>query len=232
MARLQLIGLDADDTLWHHERHYQATQTLFADLLRNHADTEHIEQRLLAAERRNLAVYGFGIKGFTLSMIETAIEVSGGTLPAATVKRILDAGREMLFHPLELLPGVEEALAKLHPRYHLVLITKGDLMDQEGKLARSGLGDWFHGVEIVSDKTAEAYARIFRRQGAAPEHAVMVGNSLKSDILPALAAGAYAVHVPHELNWALDHAEAPRNTPRLFNIATMAQLPPLLEQLD
>ena len=231
MAKLQLIGLDADDTLWHHERHYQAAQSFFADVLRDHADAEHVEQRLLAAERRNLAHYGFGIKGFTLSMIETAIEVTDGKVSTAALKQILDAGRDMLFHPMELLPGVEDALAGLHPHYHLVLITKGDLMDQEGKLARSGLGDWFHGVEVVSDKTPEVYTRIFRRHGAAPEHAMMVGNSIKSDILPALAAGAYAVHIPHELSWVLDRAETPKNAARFFTIETMAALPGLIASL-
>jgi putative hydrolase of the HAD superfamily len=228
MAKLQLIGLDADDTLWHHERHYQATQTFFADVLRDHADAEHIEQRLLAAEKKNLSTYGFGIKGFTLSMIETAIEITDGKVSAATLKSILDVGRDMLFHPMELLPGVEDTLKSLHPDYHLVLITKGDLFDQENKLARSYLGDFFHGVEVVSDKTAEAYTKIFRRHGASPEHAMMVGNSLKSDILPALAAGAYAVHVPHELSWVLDRADVPKDDQRFFTIPTMAALPYLI----
>ena len=228
---LQLIGLDADDTLWHHERHYQATQSLFADLLKDHGDAHHIEARLLEAERRNLAAYGFGIKGFTLSMLETAIEVTEGKVSTAILKQILDAGRDMLFHPMELLPGVEEALKVLHPQYRLVLITKGDLMDQEGKLARSGLGDWFHGVEVVSDKTAEIYAKAFLRHGSAADRSVMVGNSIKSDILPALAAGAHAVHIPHELSWVLDRAEAPQNDGRFFTIASMADLPALAQRL-
>jgi putative hydrolase of the HAD superfamily len=228
MAKLQLIGLDADDTLWHHERHYQATQTFFTDVLRDHADAEHIEQRLLAAEKKNLSTYGFGIKGFTLSMIETAIEITDGKVSTATLKSILDAGRDMLHHPMELLPGVEETLRVLHPNYHLVLITKGDLFDQENKLARSGLGDYFHGVEVVSDKTAEVYSKTFRRHGASPEHAVMVGNSIKSDILPALAAGAHAVHIPHELSWVLDRAEAPTSSARFHTIPTMAELQPLI----
>ncbi len=231
MAGLQVIGLDADDTLWHHERHYQATQSLFSDLLKDHVDPHHVEERLLAAERRNLAAYGFGIKGFTLSMLETAIEVTSGKVATATLKKILDAGRDMLFHPMELLPGVEQALVALHPHYRLVLITKGDLMDQEGKLARSGLGDWFHGVEVVSDKTPEIYTKVFLRHGAVPDHAVMVGNSIKSDILPALAAGAYAVHVPHELSWILDRAEAPAKSERFFTIKTLAELPSILQGL-
>ena len=231
MGKPQLIGLDADDTLWHHERHYQATQSFFADMLKDHAEAEHVEERLLAAEKRNLAAYGFGIKGFTLSMLETAIEVTDGKVTTATLKSILNAGREMLFHPMELLPAVEEALKQLHPDYHLVLITKGDLMDQENKLARSGLGDFFHGVEVVSDKTAEVYTKTFHRHGVSPEHAVMVGNSIKSDILPALAAGAYAVHIPHELSWVLDRAQAPADTSRFFTIQTMAELPPLLARL-
>jgi putative hydrolase of the HAD superfamily len=227
----KLIGFDADDTLWQHERHYQATQTFFAEVLRDHADAEHIESRLVAAEKRNLATYGYGIKGFTLSMIETAMEVTEGKVSTAALKSILDAGRDMLQHPMELLPDVEETLKALHPHYHIVLITKGDLFDQENKLARSGLGDYFHDVEIVSDKTADVYKKTFHRHGASPTEAVMVGNSIKSDIIPALAAGASAVLIPHELSWVLDRAHAPTGTGRFHTIPSMAGLPPLIANL-
>src|SRR5690606_12602591 len=157
--------------------------------------------RLLEAERRNLAFYGFGIKGFTLSMIETAIEVTGGAVTAAVIGEILAAGREMLRHPIETLPHAVEALAALSATHRLVLITKGDLFDQERKLAQSGRGAFFAAVEMVSDKEATTYRRIFARHGEGPERAMMVGNSLKSDVVPAIAAGAYGVHVPHDLTW-------------------------------
>lgn len=231
MADIHTIGFDADDTLWHNERHFKFTQAMFTDLLTEHATPEQIETQLLAAEKKNLAFYGFGIKGFTLSMIETAIDVTGGTVPASTLKTILDAGREMLHHPVELLPGARETLEALAGDFRLVLITKGDLFDQERKVAQSGLGDFFHGIEIVSDKTAKTYGRIFSHYGSGPETAVMAGNSLKSDVVPALQAGAWGVYVPHELTWALEHVEAPNDHPRFREIASLAGLPDLISGL-
>jgi putative hydrolase of the HAD superfamily len=190
-----------------------------------------ISARLLEAERRNLRLYGYGIKGFTLSMIETAIEVTGGEVPSATIAEILAYGREMLAHPIETLPHVTETLEALKDRYRLVLVTKGDLFDQERKLAQSGLGDWFDGIEIVSEKTAAVYDRVFRRHGDGPERAMMVGNSLKSDVIPAIEAGAWGVHVPHELTWVHEHAEAPENAPRYRRIADLGGLPAVLAAL-
>ena len=154
------IGLDADDTLWHNERFFRDTQAAFADLLRDHTDTATLDARLLAAERRNLGRYGFGIKGFVLSMIETAIEVTDDHVPARVIRQIIEAGQDMLEHPIELLPHVHDTVSNLARDFDLTLITKGDLLDQERKLAQSGLGDFFHGVEIVSDKTPERYDTI------------------------------------------------------------------------
>ena len=182
----------------------------------------------MAAETKNLHFYGFGIKGFTLSMIETAIEVTNGKISPAAIKRILDAGREMLHHPVELLPQVRETLEALAPDYRLVLITKGDLFDQERKLAQSGLGELFTAIEIVSDKTAATYATAFTKYGDGPDRALMAGNSLKSDVLPAIAAGAIGVHIPHELTWAHEHAEAPRDHPKFREIASLKEIPGLL----
>lgn len=223
------IGFDADDTLWHNERFFQITQARFADLLREHAEPDHLHERLIAAERRNLGQYGFGIKGFVLSMIETAIEVTEGAVPAPVIAELLAAGREMLAHPIELLPDARATIEGLAGRAELVLITKGDLLDQERKLAQSGLGDLFDAVEIVSDKTVATYARIFARHGA--RQALMVGNSLRSDVIPAIAAGGHGVHVPHDLTWALEHAEAPRDHPRFHEITTLGALPALVEAL-
>ena len=159
------IGLDADDTLWHNETIFRLTHDRFADLLSEHHDRDRIEDRLAATEQRNLRLYGYGVKGFTLSMIETAMELTDGAPPPRVISEILAAGREMLSHPVETLPGVAETLNRLSEQYRLVLITKGDLMDQERKLAASGLGDLFSAVEIVSEKTAETYDRVFRRHG-------------------------------------------------------------------
>ncbi len=228
---LTTIGFDADDTLWHNERFFRLTEERFAALLGEHGEAAEISGKLLEAEKRNLAFYGFGIKGFTLSMIETAIEVTRGQVSPAVIGEILAAGREMLAHPVETLPHAQETLAALSGDYRLLLITKGDLFDQERKLAQSGLGDFFDAVEIVSDKDAAIYRRLFARHGDGPERALMVGNSLKSDILPALAAGAWAAHVPHELTWALEHAQEPEGEGRYRKLADLGGLVDLVRQV-
>ncbi|MEQ9328697.1 MAG: HAD family hydrolase [Rhodospirillales bacterium] len=209
MGRLTTIGFDADDTLWENEQFFRMTEARFVELLAGHADPDHLSERLLEAERRNLRIYGFGIKGFTLSMIETALEITDGDLPASAVRRIVEFGKEMLAHPIEPLPHAHETLEELAGNFRLVLITKGDLFDQERKLAQSGLGEMFDAVEIVSEKVETTYETLFRRHGDGPDRALMVGNSMKSDVLPAIGAGAWGVHVPHRLTWVLEHAEAP-----------------------
>ena len=225
------IGFDADDTLWHNETFFRITQARFAELLSDHADHDHLMDRLLAAERRNLGHYGFGIKGFVLSMIETAIEVTNERVPAAVIARLLEEGREMLRHPVDLMDGAEDAVRALAGSHTLVLITKGDLLDQERKLAESGLGDLFDGIEIVSDKTPSTYIRAFSAHGDGAHRALMVGNSMKSDVLPALAAGAWGVFCPSEVEWALERADAPDDAPRFRRIATLSELPALVAGL-
>jgi putative hydrolase of the HAD superfamily len=229
---LTTIGFDADDTLWQNEQFYRLTETHFTELLSDYAEGTVVSERLLAAEKRNLQHYGFGIKGFTLSMIETAIEITEGNVPASVIAQILDTGRDLLSHPVETLPEVRETLAALSDHYLLVLITKGDLFDQERKLAQSGLGDFFHAVEIVSDKTAVTYRRIFSKIGGGPERAMMVGNSLKSDIVPAIAAGSYGVFVPHELTWVLEHVEEPTEAPRFRKIERLGELRGVIDSLS
>ena len=224
------VGLDADDTLWHNETIFRLTHARFVDLLADHGDEPTIEARLAETEQRNLRLYGYGIKGFTLSMIETAMELTGGEAPPHVVREILAAGREMLAHPVETLPGVNEALATLSEKYRLVLITKGDLLDQERKLAASGLGDLFAAVEIVSEKDRGTYERVFARHGTGAEDAVMAGNSMKSDVLPALAAGAYGVHIPYVVTWAHELADAPNGHPRYGSLNSITQLPVWIEQ--
>jgi putative hydrolase of the HAD superfamily len=226
--RLTTIGFDADDTLWQHEQFYRLTEERFAALLADYAEPADISARLLAAETRNLAFYGYGIKGFVLSMIETAIELTGGRAPASVIQTILDAGRDMARHPVETLPHAREALETLGADYRIVLVTKGDLFDQERKLAQSGLGDFFDAVEIVTDKNAGTYRRVFDRHGDGPARSMMVGNSVRSDVIPAIEAGSWAVHVPHTLTWALEHAEPPEAAPRFRRIADLGELPGLV----
>jgi putative hydrolase of the HAD superfamily len=231
LQKVTTIGFDADDTLWQNEHFYQLTQAEFAALLRDYVEPDHLSERLLAAEKRNLALYGFGIKGFTLSMIETAIEVSQGEIPTSVIHEILNAGREMLKHPVEVVPHAKDTLAALHDDYRLVLITKGDLFDQERKLAASGLGDYFHGIEIVSDKSPQTYEKAFSRHGDGPERSLMVGNSLKSDVLPALEAGSWGVYVPHALTWSYEHADKPEYHPRFHEIVHLGELNEILRKI-
>jgi putative hydrolase of the HAD superfamily len=223
------IALDADDTLWHNESIFHLTQQRYFALLRHHGDVDHMMARLLEVERKNLALYGYGVKGFTLSMIETAIDLTRGAVPARTIQEIMDLGRAMLEHPVEPLPGVAETLAKLHGKVRLVMITKGDLLNQEQKLARSGLGENFDAIEIVSEKDADTYRRIARRHGIAVDDAVMIGNSLKSDVLPALEAGLWGIHIPYHITWAHERAEPPANSPRFAELDSIADLPAWLQ---
>jgi putative hydrolase of the HAD superfamily len=228
---LTTIGFDADDTLWQNETFFRLTQDRFLQRLVDHAAPEKLAERLLAAERRNLAYYGFGVKGFTLSMIETAVEVTEGRVPGAVIADLIALGRELLEHPMELLPHARATVTALAANYRLVLITKGDLLHQERKLAQSGLGDLFHGVEIVSDKTEATYRIAFARHGTGADQAMMVGNSLKSDVIPALAAGAWGVHVPHELEWSFEAAQVPTDSPRFHSLNGLGALPDLVEQV-
>ncbi|MCB2134908.1 MAG: HAD family hydrolase [Rhodobacteraceae bacterium] len=231
MSNITTIGFDADDTLWHNERFFRLTQDRFAALLADYVPPDHLSERLLEAEARNLGHYGFGVKGFVLSMIETAIDVTGGKVPASVIGELVAAGRDMLAQPIELLPQARDAIEALAPDYRLILITKGDLLDQERKLAQSGLGDFFDGVEIVSQKSASVYAKVFDRHGVGPAKSMMVGNSLKSDVIPAIEAGGWGVHVPHDLTWALEHGAAPADHPRYREIAHLGQLAGLLHHL-
>ena len=206
---LRTLAFDADDTLWHNETHYAETQEAFRALLRPFHDDAWIDARLYDTEIRNLRHYGYGIKAFTLSMIETALELTEDRLDGAGVRQVVGLGKAMLDRPVEPLPGVAEVLRELSGSFSLMVITKGDLFDQETKLAKSGLGGHFSKVEIVSEKDEPTYAAILARHGIAPSAFTMVGNSVKSDILPVLALGARAVHIPYHTTWAHEAAEAP-----------------------
>ena len=204
---IDVIAFDADDTLWHNEPIFQSTEAQFAEMLAAYHPAEWVRERLFATEMKNLGHFGYGIKGFILSMIETALDLTESRIGGAEIRRIVDWGHAMLHHPVELLDGVRETIEALSGDYKLMLLTKGDLFDQESKLARSGLGEHFHAVEIVSTKNAATYRAIMQRHAVAPDRFVMVGNSLRSDVLPALEAGGRAVHIPYFTTWAHEQIE-------------------------
>ncbi len=230
--RLTTIGFDADDTLWHNERFFKLTQEYFARLLADHAERDHLMERLLAAEKRNIRHYGYGIKGFTLSMIETAIEVTEDRVPAQVIRQLIEAGQEMLAHPIELLPHAREAIEAVTGTHKVLLITKGDLIDQERKLAQSGLGELFDGVEIVSEKTPQTYLSIFARHGDGPAASMMVGNSMRSDVVAPIEAGCWGVHVPHGLVWEVEQAETPATNPRFRELRDLGDLAALVAEIS
>jgi putative hydrolase of the HAD superfamily len=229
---LSTIAFDADDTLWHNERHFAEAQNTFRFLLADYVDPERADAVMLETEKNNIPLYGFGVKGFILSMLEAASKLTEGQASAFLNDSILALGRSMLKHPVELLPFVSEVLAELQGHYSLILITKGELIHQERKVAHSGLADFFGHVEIVSDKTSATYKRIFESHGQGAGRAMMVGNSMKSDVIPALDAGAFGVHVQHDFSWALEHAEAPFDHGRFHAIDSLGALPALIRRIE
>lgn len=228
MLSLTTIGFDADDTLWHHERYFVSTKERFSALLAPYAPPEETARLLHDCEIANVALYGFGVKSFTLSMVETAIAATGGKVPATAIADIVELGRAMLTHPVDPFPGVRDTLAALKDRYRLLVVTRGDLVDQERKLAASGLLPYFDEIEIVSDKTEAVYERIFTHHGDGPARAMMIGNSMRADVVPALAAGAWGVHVPSEFVWTLDYAEEPADDARFRRLSGISDVLPLI----
>ncbi len=226
--KLTTIGFDADDTLWHNERFFRLTQERLANLLSEFVEVENLNDRLLEAEKRNVGHYGFGVKGFVLSMIETAIEITEERVPASVISELMEAGREMLRHPIELLPYARKTIEALADHYRLILITKGDLLDQERKLAQSGLGDLFDWVEIVSNKTPNTYADVFARHGDGASNAMMVGDSMRSDVVPAIQAGAWGVFIPNGSAWELERATAPTDSQKFVELESLKNLPNLV----
>ncbi|VXB02823.1 HAD family hydrolase [Maribacter litoralis] len=198
---IQVIGFDADDTLWVNETYFRDTEDKFADLLEKYETKNKIDQELFRTEIKNLDLYGYGIKGFVLSMIECALELSNNQVSAKTVSALLDLGKDMITQPVELLDGVEEVLEQLKSKYRLIVLTKGDLLDQERKLERSGLSEYFHHVEVLSDKKEKNYSDLLEHLEIDPSEFLMIGNSLKSDVLPLVNIGARAVHIPFHTTW-------------------------------
>ncbi|MFW2850792.1 HAD family hydrolase [Sphingomonas sp. TX0543] len=228
---VDLICLDADDTLWHNMRFFAAAEEALMAMLAPFADAGIARETMAAVERRNLELYGYGAKSFTLSMIEVALELGGEALPIAAVREILAAGRALLAHPVELFDGIEETLERLAARGRLVLVTKGDLLHQEMKLAASGLGSRFSAIEIVSDKTPDTFRRLFARHDARPERCVMAGDSMRSDVLPALAAGAWAAFIPQAGGWAHEAAAPPDDRARFTTLQRLGDLPRWIDSI-
>lgn len=224
-AHQLVIGFDADDTLWHNENIFEQSHERYRALLAQYHDAATVDRTLLATEMRNLELYGYGVKGFTLSAIETAIQLTAGKIRGDEILQLIELGREMLSHPVELLAGVADTLGLLAPQHRLLLITKGDLRDQERKLAKSGLAPHFRRVEIVSEKNETTYREILRRHAVDPKNFLMVGNSLKSDIVPVLAIGGAGAYVPYRVTWAAERMEMPLAEPRFRQLETLRELP-------
>lgn len=203
----KIIAFDADDTLWHNESYFRETEEKFYALLEGYMPEHSLAKELFRVEIQNLELYGYGIKAFTLSMIESAMEISGGTIKVQDIEKIITYGKELLQMPVTLINNVEHVLQSLHGKYKLVLATKGDLLDQHRKLTKSGLGKYFHHIEIMSEKKALDYQKLLRRLEIEPQHFVMIGNSLKSDVLPVLELGGTAFHIPYHVTWAHEHVD-------------------------
>lgn len=228
---IDTVAFDADDTLWHNEHLFQDTQKKLEEIVQRYRPGEDIHDALFAVEMRNLELFGYGIKGFTLSMVEAAIQLTEGRIAAEEIHDIVQLGKTMIEAPVDLLEGVEETLAAVTGRFRVILITKGDIVDQSSKIERSGLAGHFEQVEIVPRKDARTYRAIFERHGVEPVHAVMVGNSMPSDVLPMLELGGHGVHVPYDLLWAHEAHDEDPVSERFHRLERLRELPDLLARL-
>ena len=229
---IKTIGFDADDTLWHNENLFEDHHEKYCELLSEYHDSSTIEKVLHETEMKNLELFGYGIKGFTLSCIETAIQLTNGEIKAVEIRRIIDHCRYMLEHPVEVFDGAESVLKTLSTEYRLILITKGDLRDQERKISKSGLAQYFDHTEIVSDKNVESYARVLERSQVSTDQFLMIGNSLKSDILPVLNLGGHGVYIPYRITWAHEHVHSPPTEyQNFYELESIAQLPGLIDSI-
>ncbi len=226
---LKVVAFDADDTLWENEPLFRHAERIVADSLSEYGSFEHISDELYKVEFKNMEDYGFGAKAYTLSMIENAVNLSGGNITGEQVRFIIESGRSILHNPATPLPGVVETLGRLQAEgsFRLVMLTKGDLLDQEHKIARSGLGKYFSHIEIVSNKSQKEYLVLCDKMGITPGSLLMVGNSFKSDIEPVLQLGGWGVHIPYKILWKLEHTEE-YDHPRLFKAGTFSDLQEIL----
>ncbi len=232
MNKIEVVSFDADDTLWHNESYFLEAQEKFWYLLEDFLPAHASGAELAKTEGQNIELYGYGIKAFILSMIESAIRISDGRITAKGVQTIIDFGKEMLDKPVELLDGVEQVLQQLEGKYRLVVTTKGDLLDQERKLVKSGLANYFHHIEIVSDKTEPEYKKLIKHLDIRPDQFLMIGNSLRSDVLPVLKVGGHAVHVPYHTTWDHEQIDFEIKHDNFFEIEHIAKLPEILKSLS
>lgn len=207
LMNIKVIAFDADDTLWVNEPYFKEIEEKFCDLLEDYLPRHTLVKELFKTEIDNLALYGYGVKGFMLSMIETALRVTNNTLSLEVIEKAIGYGKELLQKPIELLEGVEDVLKTLKGKYRLVVATKGDLLDQERKLKKSGLEHYFHHIEIMSDKQEADYRKLIRHLDIQHSEFLMMGNSLKSDVLPVLAIGGHGIHIPYHTTWAHEHVD-------------------------
>lgn len=225
---VKVIAFDADDTLWVNEPYFQNTEKKFCELLETFMPQHTLSRELLKIEIENLALYGYGIKGYILSMIEAAIKVTGGTIPVEAIETIIGYGKDLLNEPIELLENVEEVLEALKGHYRIVVATKGDLLDQERKLRKSGLSHYFHHIEIMSEKKEADYLKLIRHLDIRPQEFMMIGNSLKSDVIPVINIGGHAIHVPYHTTWAHEHVETSLEHANFRHAEHLAGVLPLL----
>jgi putative hydrolase of the HAD superfamily len=218
------IAFDADDTLWHNEPYFDEAQAKFCDLFHDYASHQELLRMILNHQVKNLPLYGFGIKAFTLSMLETALEITQNTINGTVMQQILSIGKELLQKPVELLPNVEEVLSKMNAKHKLIVATKGDLKDQHRKLHDSGLGHYFHHIEVMSDKTEVDYSKMLKRLDCNPEDFVMIGNSLKSDVLPVLNIGGIGIHVPYHTTWEYEKIDFEIKHPKFIALTDITQV--------
>jgi putative hydrolase of the HAD superfamily len=221
---IKVIAFDADDTLWINEPYFRETEEAFCQLMEAYIPQHTVARELLQTEIKNLPLYGYGIKGFMLSMIETALTVSSNTIDITAVEKILDYGKALLARPIEVLDGVETVLSALKDKYRLVIATKGDLLDQERKLRNSGIDHYFHHVEIMSDKQESDYLKLIRHLDIKPSEFLMIGNSLKSDVLPVLALGGHSIHIPFHTTWAHEHVDVHIDDPNFKQVAQITEV--------
>ncbi|MBD1391808.1 HAD family hydrolase [Mucilaginibacter glaciei] len=221
---IKVIAFDADDTLWVNEPYFRQTEEQFCNLLASYAAQHELERELLKIEIDNLVLYGYGIKGFILSMIEAAMKITQKTLSIEVIQHIMELGKQMLNQPIELLDGVEEVLEALKGKYRLVVATKGDLLDQERKLKKSGLNHYFHHIEIMSEKDDANYLKLIKHLDIQPGELMMIGNSLKSDVMPVLNIGGHAVHVPYHITWAHEQIEHSVDNERFKSVERIKEI--------
>lgn len=225
---IKVIAFDADDTLWVNEPYFQNTEKKFCALMEEFLPQQDLSRELLKIEIANLASYGYGIKGYILSMIEAALKISDNTIGIQAVEKILGYGKELLNEPIELLDSVEDVLKALKNHYRLVVATKGDLLDQERKLKKSGLSHYFHHIEIMSEKKEDDYKKLIRHLDIPPSEFMMIGNSLKSDIIPVINIGGHAIHVPYHTTWAHEHVEIQLEHANFRHVELLKEVLPLL----